>query len=529
MNTSQMTLRSKLLLAFSVPMVTSVVLAFVIFFSVRGMISASHWVDHTYRVIDAAKSLSAAMVDMETGMRGFLVAGDDVFLEPYIGGRKHFDETIAQLKKTVSDNPPQVKRLDGIENLSREWQAQAAEVFIALRRQVGPEGLTMADVTAEIAKGAGKRYMDELRARINEFVGIEQQLIGVRTEEAEGLGSLTIILTFAGAVLSLLVVGIATFLLTRDVQRQLGGEPSTMQAISEQIAQGDLTVRFDTGEAFGVYAAMRNMSQNLTDIVNKVRAAASSITSSAEEIAQGNLYLSERTEQQASSLEETAASMEELTATVRQNTDNARQARELAQAASADADRGNEVVAKAVSAMSEINDSSRKIADIISMIDEIAFQTNLLALNAAVEAARAGEQGRGFAVVAAEVRTLAARSAEAASEISSLINESVTKVDEGTKLVNASGDVLNGILKGVKQLSANVSEIAISSEEQYSGIEQVSSAITQMDKVTQQNAALVEEAAAASQSMRQSAESLEQLMGFFNVNQERVGLPRIAG
>ncbi|MEK6747966.1 MAG: methyl-accepting chemotaxis protein [Pseudomonadota bacterium] len=292
--------------------------------------------------------------------------------------------------------------------------------------------------------------------------------------------------------------------------------------VMQKLAEGDLNEEMN-GQFAGEFGALRdsiNQSvENLRDMVTKILEAATNINGASAEIAQGNTDLSQRTEEQASSLEETASSMEELTSTVKQNADNARQANQLAVSARDQAEKGGEVVAKAVSAMAEINVASKKIADIIGVIDEIAFQTNLLALNAAVEAARAGEQGRGFAVVAGEVRNLAQRSAGAAKEIKALIKDSVEKVDDGTKYVDASGKTLEDIVTAVKKVSDIIAEIAAASQEQSSGIEQVNKAITQMDEVTQQNAALVEEAAAASESLDEQAKALEQLMQFFKLAQ----------
>lgn len=291
-------------------------------------------------------------------------------------------------------------------------------------------------------------------------------------------------------------------------------------AIVTALADGDLTQAMakDYQGEFAVLSNALNASmENLDQTVSKIRESAESISSAASEIAQGNADLSQRTEEQASSLEETASSMEELTGTVKQNADNARQANQLAAGARSQAEKGGEVVSAAVNAMQAINASSKKIADIIGVIDEIAFQTNLLALNAAVEAARAGEQGRGFAVVAAEVRNLAQRSAGAAKEIKTLIKDSVEKVADGSKLVDQSGKTLEEIVTAVKKVSDIIAEIAAASQEQSSGIEQVNKAVLQMDEVTQQNAALVEEAAAASESLDEQAKGLEQAIAFFRL------------
>ncbi len=326
-------------------------------------------------------------------------------------------------------------------------------------------------------------------------------------------------LSIAATVGSMVLGALLTGLLVRAIRRPIGGEPAEMAALTQQIAHGDLTARFEnTGKETGIYAAMRDMAAQLKDMVSQVTQSTSQVSSAAAEIAQGSSDLAQRTEEQASALEETASSMEELTSTVKQSADNAAQANQLASAARSQAEQGGQVVDQAITAMSAINASSRKIADIIGVIDEIAFQTNLLALNAAVEAARAGEQGRGFAVVAGEVRKLAQRSADAAKEIKSLITDSVAKVEDGGRLVRRSGQTLQEIMASVKKVSDIVAEIAAASREQASGIEQVNKAILQMDQATQQNAALVEQTAAASHAMGDQARDLEQLMRFFKLD-----------
>ncbi len=294
-----------------------------------------------------------------------------------------------------------------------------------------------------------------------------------------------------------------------DVLRTLGA-----------MAKGDMTVRI-TREYQGAFEQLKINSnataEKLTEIISEINQAAATISNGANEIAQGNTDLSQRTEEQASSLEETASSMEQMTSTVKQSAENAKHANSLAQEAQQKARSGGEVVSKAVSAMQAINSASKKIADIIGVIDEIAFQTNLLALNAAVEAARAGEQGRGFAVVAGEVRNLAQRSADAAKEIKGLIQDSVVKVEDGSKLVNESGYTLQEIVEAVQKVSSMMQDIASAAAEQTAGIEQVNTAVTQMDAMTQQNAALVEEASAAGEAMAEQASNLAKMMRFFTV------------
>ena len=294
-----------------------------------------------------------------------------------------------------------------------------------------------------------------------------------------------------------------------------------VRALAQSAADGDLTrrVRIEgkSGNLLALSQAINSMADGMTSMVSQIRTAVEAVRSGTDEISTGNTNLSQRTEEQAASLEQTASSMEQMTSTVKQNADNAAQANDLATAARSQAEKGGHVVAEAVAAMTGINDASTKIADIIGVIDEIAFQTNLLALNAAVEAARAGEQGRGFAVVAQEVRTLASRSAAAAKEIKGLIEDSVAKVEHGSRLVSQSGQSLSDIVGAVKKASDIVAEIAAACQEQARGIDQVNKAITSLDEVTQQNAALVEEAASAAESLSEEAQHLDRMMANYQI------------
>ena len=298
--------------------------------------------------------------------------------------------------------------------------------------------------------------------------------------------------------------------------------------VAREIAQGKLghAIQCNRKDELGqLLEAFRSMDERLSAIVGEVRHGSGAVSTAAQQIARGNDDLSQRTQEQASSLEETTSSMEEMTSTVKQNAENASHANQLARGAREQAERGGEVASQAVVAMKEINASSRKISDIVSLIDEIAFQTNLLSLNAAVEAARAGEQGRGFAVVATEVRNLAQRSAGAAKEIKALINDSAEKVRTGTELVDQSGKALSEIVDSVKKVTDIVAEIAAASQEQSAGIDQVNHAVSQMDEMTQQNAALVEEAAAAARAMQEQANELARQVAFFRLDSDAAAAP----
>lgn len=318
----------------------------------------------------------------------------------------------------------------------------------------------------------------------------------------------------AAAIGSLLfVIGL---LVARSVTRPI----KRAVEIAQQVAKGDLTSRIEVtsmDETGKLMQALKEMNENLVTIVTKVHSGTDTIATASGQIAAGNLDLSSRTEQQASSLEETASAMEELTSTVRQNADNARQANQLAQSAADIAEQGGQVVLQVVTSMQSIDNSSRKVSDIIAVIDGIAFQTNILALNAAVEAARAGEHGRGFAVVASEVRNLAQRSAAAAKEIKALIADSACEVDNGSRLVQQAGATMKDVVTSIKRVNGIMNEITAASKEQSIGIEQVNEAVAQMDQVTQQNAALVEEAAAAAESLREQASELSVTVGMFRL------------
>ena len=357
---------------------------------------------------------------------------------------------------------------------------------------------------------------------LEQLVALQVRVAAEANAQGEALSHRLNLVIVGLAIAAALIATAIAVLLTRGLVRKLGAEPADLAAVAERIAQGDLS-KLDAPPAIAgsVMASMQTMHSALTRLVTEVRAGIDSVATASAQIAAGNQDLSSRTEQQASSLQETAASMEQMTAAVRTNADSARQADGLARGASEVAGRGGTAVSEVVSTMGEIQAASRRIEEIISVIDGIAFQTNILALNAAVEAARAGEQGRGFAVVAGEVRNLAQRSAQAAKEIKSLISDSVQKIDNGSARVQVAGQTIDDVVQQVNRVSRLIGEITASTADQSSGITQVSEAVTQLDQVTQQNAALVEQGAAAAASLREQADKLARAIAVFRLSQDQ--------
>ncbi|MCX7219942.1 MAG: methyl-accepting chemotaxis protein, partial [Burkholderiales bacterium] len=397
-------------------------------------------------------------------------------------------------------------------------QETAAAALPAKAQELGlannPEVATVALIKK--IRPIQKKWLDTL----DELVAVEDKLNAEIAQDAKSAFASARALMLVLGALALLAGIAAAVVITRSILKQLGGEPDYAAQIASQIAAGDLAAVIETkaGDETSLLAEMKTMRDSLVNIVGQVRVGTDTIATASSEIASGNLDLSNRTEQQASSLEKTTSSMRELTTTVKQNADNAREANQLAASASEVARQGGVVVTQVVETMSSINESSKKIVDIISVIDGIAFQTNILALNAAVEAARAGEQGRGFAVVASEVRNLAQRSAAAAKEIKTLIGISVEKVEIGTKLVGQAGVTIDEVVTSVKHVTDIIAEISAASQEQSSDIEAINRSVIEMDGMTQQNAALVEEAAAAAQSLQDQASELAKVVSIFKLN-----------
>jgi len=494
------------------PVVAAVIfavgIAVVLFFSAR-----------TSSAIDAVGSVDYPYVDATTQFAAQLEAlGATIQSAVAEGEKKRLDEAgerAANLRKLLVA----IEKIDGksatagkLQTLFESYYAasvETAQLFL---------GIKQGDQAGAIPKmqSALKALETELsKARVEASEGFDAGL-----ERAQkGVSGSVMAIVISGVVV-VACLGLASFLVIGSVWRQLGGEPEYARDVMRNMAAGDLSQRIAVvpGAEGSLLAAVRDMSQGLAAIVADVRTGTDSMTVASREIALGNHDLSLRTEKQASSLEQTSSNMQNLTDTVRQSAEAAAQANQLAGSAAAVAQKGGEVVSQVVSTMDEINTSSKKINDIIGVIDGIAFQTNILALNAAVEAARAGEQGRGFAVVASEVRSLAQRSAAAAKEIKGLIGASVDRVEAGSRLVQDAGATMSEIVASVQRVSDIIGEITAASSEQSQGIGQVNQSVTQLDQMTQQNAALVEQAAAAASSLEQQALTLQTSVSTFKLN-----------
>jgi len=503
----------------------ALVLVLLVMVTVVGILRMAQIQNRLDHVVTVNNVVTRLVVDMRnnvservTSLRTLTLMTDPADMEPELNRFKEqtakYDALQGKLaakfaEEATAEEKSLLNQVKDAEGAAMPAIAKASALYLA------NNAMDATRVMVKEIRPAQKKWLEAL----DQLGAVEDKLNGQTQADAEA--------AFASArnfMLMLLALAVAmgivaATVITRGLLKQLGGEPGYTAKIAGSIAEGDLSIAIDTksSDRGSLLIEMKQMRNSLVDIVSQVRRGTHTITTASREIAAGNTDLSSRTELQASSLEKTASAMEELTSTVKQNADNAREANHLAATASDVARKGGDVVSQVVGTMGEINSSASKIADIIGVIDGIAFQTNILALNAAVEAARAGEQGRGFAVVASEVRNLAQRSAAAAKEIKQLIGDSVEKIGRGSKLVGEAGETMDEVVASVKRVTDIMSDIASASAEQSAGIEQVNLSIIEMDGMTQQNAALVEEAAAAFQSLQDQAAELQRVVSIFKL------------
>jgi methyl-accepting chemotaxis protein len=520
MTLANLKIRTKLYFGFGTLVAILIALVVIAYVSFVRFAQANDLNVRSEDMIKQAYGMLEGLANIQTAARGFALTATEEFLAPMEEGKKSFHARFDKATRLAADNPQQLERLQKLQEAEQQWLKVAVTPVLKMRRGVTAGAIQFESLVQFEQGGRGERSMTSMRVMLAEIIEAETVLLAQRAQEVASLQTLTRSILIGGGVFATALAVLLSMLLVRNIMTPL----TQAVQVAETVAAGDLTsdiVVQSNDETAQLLKALKDMNSSLENIVTQVRARTDTIASASSQIAAGNADISTRTESQASALQEAASSVEQLTGRVRQNAQNAEEANKLVIAASDHAVKGGEVVGRVVDTMSSIKCSSRRIVDIIGVIEGIVFQTNILALNAAVEAARAGEQGRSFAVVAAEVRNLAQRSANAAKEIKALIGDSVEKVDAGNMLVEQAGATMTNIVNSVKRVADIMGEISNAGQEQSASIEEFNRVIGYIDEMTQQNSALVEETAAGAESLRDQAQSLTEAVGMFRVRSKK--------
>jgi len=500
--------------------------AFTLAVGLFSMLQVSTLAAHTHELSTNWMPSVRVLGAMKSEMREFRTLELQHIISTDLKEMDEWEERMTKSLKLLEDQFATYEKLVTNDVERRDFTELKRQQAVRLEAHMRVRALSRAGKTAEavsLARGEVSQLRAATGATVDRLVEMNERGADGESRDSARSASLAMRLIPAAILLAVIASGVLAVVIVRGTMRQLGGDPADTVAAVERIAAGDLVTPVAQGSLFpgSLLAALAGMKERLAQIVGTIQTGSAEILTAAQEVSRGNLDLSSRTEQQSANLEETASALEEITGTIRATSDNAVSANRLAGDASQTAERGGKVVEAVVATMQSISEGSRRMGDIIGVIDGIAFQTNILALNAAVEAARAGEQGRGFAVVASEVRALAQRSAEAAREIKALIETSVGKVADGTRLVGDAGGTMQEVVASVRRVSDIIAEISSATQQQTTGVDQINDAVGQLDGVTQQNAALVEEAAAATKSMAEQADRLVAAVSVFRTDPRR--------